>query len=119
MSNLQVQVKVLDSKCVPPKSATEFSAGYDLRTKTTVSMYLDILEELVGLRYTGLVHLNDSKNNLGANIDRHESLGKGYIGNTGLKIFAKFEYILWLFDMKRKCISIGSVGLGAVLAEKA
>ena len=30
MHNLNVQVKVLDSKCVPPKSATEFSAGYDL-----------------------------------------------------------------------------------------
>jgi deoxyribonuclease IV len=67
-----------------------FSAGYDLRTKPCISMYLDILEELVGLRYTGLIHLNDSKNELGANVDRHESLGKGYIGKTGLEIFSNF-----------------------------
>ena len=30
MSDLKVQVKVLDPKCAPPKSATTMSAGYDL-----------------------------------------------------------------------------------------
>jgi deoxyribonuclease-4 len=67
-----------------------FSAGYDLRTKGTVSMYLDIFEELIGLRYVGLIHLNDSKNILGANVDRHQSLGQGFIGKEGLYAFAKF-----------------------------
>jgi deoxyribonuclease-4 len=67
-----------------------FSAGYDLRTKTDITTYLNILEDQIGLKYTGLIHLNDTKNELGANIDRHESLGKGYIGKTGLKIFADF-----------------------------
>jgi deoxyribonuclease-4 len=67
-----------------------FSAGYDLRTTGNINMYLDILEELIGLRYVGLIHLNDSKNELGANIDRHENLGDGFIGKTGLKTFANF-----------------------------
>jgi deoxyribonuclease-4 len=67
-----------------------FSAGYDLRTKKLVSLYLDTLEELIGCRYIGLVHLNDSKKEIGSNVDRHESLGEGMIKKDGLIEFSKF-----------------------------
>jgi deoxyribonuclease-4 len=67
-----------------------FSAGYDLRTLGTIDMYFDTLEELIGLRHIGLVHLNDSKTELGSNVDRHESLGKGMIGKSGIKILVKY-----------------------------
>lgn len=67
-----------------------FSAGYDIRTKNTIDMYLDTFNELIGLQHIILIHLNDTKTKLGSNIDRHQSLGKGYIGEKGLKIFANF-----------------------------
>jgi deoxyribonuclease-4 len=67
-----------------------FAAGYDIRDKISISRYLDTFEELIGLRHIGLIHLNDSKKELGSNVDRHESLGNGMIGEKGLKIFAKF-----------------------------
>jgi len=67
-----------------------FSTGYDIRTKNTISMYLDTFEELIGIKHVALIHLNDTKTMLGSNIDRHQSLGKGYIGEKGLKMFAKF-----------------------------
>lgn len=61
-----------------------FSAGYDIRTKDDVKKYLESFEKLVGLRYIYLIHLNDSKVELGRKVDRHDNIGKGYIGKTGL-----------------------------------
>ena len=66
-----------------------FAAGYDIRTKRSIDMYLDIFEELIGLRHVGLIHLNDSKTELGSRKDRHESLGKGFIGKEGIEYFGK------------------------------
>lgn len=69
-----------------------FAAGYDITKEATVLLYLEALEELIGIRYVGLVHLNDSKNAQGSHIDRHENItnNKGYIGKSGLIAFAKY-----------------------------
>lgn len=67
-----------------------FAAGYDITNKEKVSMFLDTLEETVGLRYIKLLHLNDSKKPLGSRVDRHTSLGKGFIGLKPLQLIAKF-----------------------------
>ena len=67
-----------------------FAAGYDLRTKAAVYMYIEAFEELIGLRYINLIHLNDSKKELGSNVDRHENIGKGAIGSDGLIEIAKY-----------------------------
>lgn len=68
-----------------------FSAGYNLKTPTNVKMFIEAFEELIGFNYVGLIHLNDSKVKLGARVDRHANIGKGYIGKKGLKVF--FNYI--------------------------
>lgn len=52
-------------------------AGYDLKN------FDDILNEFdkkVGLKYLKVIHINDSKNELGAHKDRHENIGIGTIG---------------------------------------
>jgi deoxyribonuclease-4 len=67
-----------------------YVAGYDITKKNTILMYLEILEELIGIRYVGLIHLNDAKNEIGSNVDRHENIDKGYIGKDGLLFFAKY-----------------------------
>ena len=61
-----------------------FQAGYDIKYIKNVNIYLKDFDRLIGLRYIGLIHLNDSKNELGAKLDRHENLGKGYIGKDSL-----------------------------------
>jgi len=66
-----------------------FAAGYDIRSVNAVNMYLDTFEELIGIKYIALLHLNDSKTELGSNVDRHEDIGKGKIGKVGLLYFAK------------------------------
>ena len=41
---------------------------------------LDAFDQIVGLEKLKALHLNDSKNPLGAHKDRHEQIGKGFIG---------------------------------------
>jgi len=57
-----------------------FTAGYDLRTTEACDKTFTEFEHIVGFNYLRGMHLNDSKPDLGARVDRHESLGKGKIG---------------------------------------
>ena len=52
--------------------------GYDIanETEATVSLF----DEIVGIDRLRAVHLNDSKNPLGAAKDRHEKIGEGFLG---------------------------------------
>ncbi|MCP4269235.1 MAG: deoxyribonuclease IV [Candidatus Brocadiaceae bacterium] len=57
-----------------------FTAGYDLRTKKAFKATMDEFEKIVGFKYLSGMHLNDSKPDLGARVDRHQSIGKGKLG---------------------------------------
>jgi deoxyribonuclease-4 len=65
-----------------------FSAGYDLRTEAACRKTFQEFEDVVGFTYLRGMHLNDSKPDLGARVDRHESLGQGQLGWT------PFRYIM-------------------------
>lgn len=60
-----------------------FAAGYDIREAETIEM----IDRDVGMKNVYLFHLNDSKFELGAHLDRHENIGKGFIGTQGFKKF--------------------------------
>ena len=68
-----------------------FVAGYDIRTKNKVLNFFKLVNDKLGLDNIVLIHLNDSKKELGSRIDRHESLGEGYIGLKGLKHVIKIS----------------------------
>lgn len=67
-----------------------FVAGYDITSKNKIIRFIEIFDKLIGLKNVSLVHLNDSKNVCGSHIDRHENIGRGYIGKKNLKIIFKF-----------------------------
>jgi len=67
-----------------------FAAGYDLSQNDGFINYINKFDKLIGINNLGMIHLNDSKNILGSHIDRHESLGKGYIGKDNLEIIIKY-----------------------------
>lgn len=46
---------------------------------------LNEFDDVVGLKYLRAIHVNDSKAELGAHVDRHENLGKGHIGLDAFK----------------------------------
>ena len=52
-------------------------AGYDLKNFASI---LDEFDKIIGLKYLEVIHVNDSKNNLGSRKDRHENIGIGTIG---------------------------------------
>lgn len=60
-----------------------FAAGYDLRTREAIDKTLKKFDEIIGLDRLKVIHVNDSKGDLGSGIDRHEHLGMGKIGERG------------------------------------
>lgn len=60
-----------------------FASGYDLRRKRGVGDLISDVESAVGLDRLKLIHLNDSRKPCGSGIDRHEHIGKGFIGEEG------------------------------------
>jgi deoxyribonuclease-4 len=61
-----------------------WGAGYDISTSDGATALLDRFDELVGMDRLALVHLNDSRSELGSRTDRHEHIGGGRIGPAGL-----------------------------------
>ncbi len=62
-----------------------FTAGYDI-----VEDYDKVFEEFeqeVGFSYLRGIHLNDTKKTLGSRVDRHETLGNGFIGKDFFERF--------------------------------
>jgi deoxyribonuclease-4 len=58
-----------------------FAAGYAIHEPDGVSRALDDLDRAVGLERLACIHANDSKGAFGSNVDRHENIGLGHIGD--------------------------------------
>ena len=57
-----------------------YAAGYDLRTRNGYRQTLDRFDEVLGMDRLRAMHLNDSKAKQGSRLDRHEAIGKGFLG---------------------------------------
>lgn len=64
-----------------------FAAGYQLKTRRDAERMLGEVASTAGIDSLKLIHLNDSKGALGSRLDRHQHIGKGEIGASGLKAF--------------------------------
>lgn len=62
-----------------------FAAGYDLRTKPAYDKVMAEFDKHIGLDRLRAFHLNDSKKDLGCRVDRHEHIGRGFIGRDAFK----------------------------------
>ena len=91
-----VQLGSIFSKLKPAKrfgvcfdTCHTFVAGYDLRTEKTVKETFRKFDDSVGLEHLKILHLNDSKGELGSNLDRHYHVGLGGIGEKGMSAVIK------------------------------
>ena len=57
-----------------------FTSGYDLKTEKGFIKTFQEFEEIIGFEFLKGMHLNDSKKEMGTRVDRHDSVGKGFIG---------------------------------------
>ncbi len=67
-----------------------FAAGYEIRNDIGIQKISNEIKKYIGLDKVKLIHLNDSKCDVGSGIDRHEHIGLGKIGATGLRQFINF-----------------------------
>lgn len=58
-----------------------YAAGYDIKDAENYEKIMSDFDRIVGFRNLRGVHLNDSKGALGSHLDRHNSIGKGTLGN--------------------------------------
>ena len=68
-----------------------FASGYDLRTAEAIRTTLDRFDRVLGLENLKAIHLNDSKGDINSNLDRHEHIGLGHIGEKGFRALFKAE----------------------------
>ena len=67
-----------------------FASGITFDTHRQV---LDIVTRISKtVKTIDVIHLNDSKTKCGSNVDRHENLGHGFIGNKSLSLFIGSPY---------------------------
>ena len=62
-----------------------FAAGYDLRTEAGYARAMAECEATVGRRRVLAFHLNDARAPFGSGLDRHEHIGRGFLGLAGFR----------------------------------
>jgi deoxyribonuclease-4 len=63
-----------------------FAAGYDIRTKEGYERTFAEFDDAIGLDRLAAFHLNDSKKEFHSRVDRHEHIGKGFIGVEAFRL---------------------------------
>jgi len=93
------KVKQLERLGVCLDTAHLFAAGYDFRGRK-YARFRKELASTIGIKRVKVLHLNDSKKDLGSRVDRHDHIGRGLIGIEGFRpivqdsAFAKIPKIL-------------------------
>ena len=56
-----------------------FASGFDIRTENGWNSTFDEFDKKIGLDNLKVFHVNDSKKECGSRVDRHASIGKGFL----------------------------------------
>lgn len=84
----QLRSLICDGTGMPDRVAFCFdtchahAGGYDMSTRAGADAVLDEFDSLCGLEHMRVVHLNDSKGDVGSRKDRHDHIGEGTIGGS-------------------------------------
>jgi deoxyribonuclease IV len=65
-----------------------YTAGYDIKTPEGFKKSWEKFDSLIGFKYLKGMHLNDTKKGYASHVDRHDSIGEGFLGKT------TFEFII-------------------------
>ncbi len=64
-----------------------YVAGYDVRSNDGYEKTFEIFDEVLGVEMMSAMHINDSRGKQGSHLDRHEQIGKGFLGLECFKHF--------------------------------
>lgn len=88
LASIIEQTKAEDRLGVCLDTAHLFAAGYDFRGRKYAKFRKQI-ESTIGIDRVKVLHLNDSKKELGSRVDRHDHIGIGKIGVDGFTGFVR------------------------------
>ena len=69
-----------------------YARGYDIATPNGLEETINEIESNIGFDKVRIVHLNDSKGELGSRMDRHNHIGLGNIGEKGFINFLSSSF---------------------------
>jgi deoxyribonuclease-4 len=78
---------IIGGICIDTSHA--YSAGYNLKDKDGLSDFIEKIQTYIGFDRLKLIHLNDSKKSYNSKVDRHEHIGRGFIGKEAMKRLLK------------------------------
>ena len=70
-----------------------WAAGYCIDGRDGVGRLVERLDALLDRRRVVMLHLNDSRSTCGSRVDRHEHIGAGNIGATGLRAVVQHPWL--------------------------
>jgi deoxyribonuclease-4 len=70
------------------------ASGYDVSSATAVRTTVAQIDRILGIDNVHVIHANDSKGPLGSHLDRHENIGRGYIGEVGFRAILNHPKLL-------------------------
>jgi deoxyribonuclease-4 len=73
-----------------------FAAGYDLRNHEAYEKTFETFSRVIGTHHIYAFHLNDSKSEFGSRKDRHEHIGKGFLGLEAFRLLLNDERFVHL-----------------------
>ncbi|MGM9937058.1 MAG: deoxyribonuclease IV [Candidatus Ornithomonoglobus sp.] len=68
-----------------------YDGGYDI--VNSLDGVLEEFDRIIGIERLKAVHINDSKNSIGSHKDRHERIGKGFIGTEAFERIINHPYL--------------------------
>jgi deoxyribonuclease IV len=63
-----------------------YTAGYDIKTPEGYRETFDLFEKIIGFSFLKGMHFNDTKKELATRVDRHDSIGKGFLGEESFRM---------------------------------
>lgn len=78
---------IIGGICIDTSHA--YAAGYNLADDNCLTDFVRRIETYIGLSRLKLIHLNDSKKPCNSKVDRHEHIGRGYIGMNAMRSFLR------------------------------
>ncbi len=71
-----------------------WASGYDISSNQGLDKTFEEFDNFIGLDKLKAIHLNDSKKEIRSFVDRHENIGDGFIGNSGVENFINRKEVL-------------------------
>ena len=57
-----------------------YTSGYNIKSPEGYAETFNMFDKIIGFKYLRGMHINDSKKELATRVDRHDNIGKGFLG---------------------------------------